>query len=732
MKVTRKKRSLQTSNVRSQHIKSSNIQTSSDFTAITSFDKKRENRVFLILEFAANGNLFRYIRSNPKAFADASQKLELYRKICQAVSFIHGHNMVHRDIKPENILIDDHLQPKLCDFGWTINLEKNESRQTFCGTYEYMAPEIFEAHSYNSSVDIWSLGILLFELFHGHSPYSGSSVFQIYKNIVNQKLVFKEGVHPMITGLISRILQIKPEKRPTIDEILADKCLTEPLPEIPGTSSSVSRKGVFGKPSAFISKFKPKATGFSTANPDAEPKPTLPLPSRAENDNVNEESLTAKRAPTLPTGKGQKMVVKFQFSKAPADKQSLKPSEQKDESDHQLHRVENAESVDKSESSPTTPIDNLKDRNESAHKTIDYKKINPKNSLSIAGKFNAHTKTIDLKKLGSSHAVGDTNEASQAEGSVAASHGISQEKKIIKKNFDIIKMIGKQKEQLSISETAPAATVMTPTSKPKFVTNKLSLNQLSKNISLYINSKQNGVSKGAGIGLPRVGEPGHYEHGATGTSNNVTENSLSQNEFSKNSMSNFSIQPSKPHAHSYFSNRSNILDKKTTPFSGSGSSAAKSILEKMNARKNHGGEGGEDAKLRDSKLFKNMISCHVKTGVERLNNDGLEDGIDEGSNIYSKLGNPMNKIDNSRVEKEAITEERKPILNSKEKIDSGKRVIDFKTKLGLGLPAKKSLTGEARPAIGLTLGGKPAATKPLNSAEATHGISKRLANILKK
>lgn len=696
-------------------------------------DKKRENRVFLILEFAANGNLFRYIRSNPKAFADPSQKLDLYRKICQAVSFIHSHNMVHRDIKPENILIDNHLQPKLCDFGWTINLEKNESRQTFCGTYEYMAPEIFEAHSYNSSVDVWSLGILLYELFHGQSPYPGSSVFQIYKNIVTQKLVFKEGLHPLITALISRILQIKPDKRPTVDEILADKCLTEPLPDNLSVSLSVSRKTGFGKTNAFINKFKSKPSGFVSSINDAEPKPTLPLPTRVESENVNEESLTAKRAPTLPASKGQKMVVKFQFSKLPADKQIAKQSEPKDEQNQQTQQLENPESVNESDASPTlAPTENLKDRNDSAHKAFDYKKVNPKNSLSIAGKFNSHMKMADLKKLGSSRGIGDPNEASQAEGSVAASHGVSQEKKINKKNFDIIKMIGKQKEQLSISETVPAATVTTPTSKPKFVTNKLSLNQLSKNISLYINSKQNGASKGAGIGLPRVGEPGHYEIGGTGTSNNVTENSLSQNEFSKNSMSNFSIQPSKQHVHSYFSNRSNILDKKTSPFSGSGSSAAKSILEKMNARKNNGGDVAEDTKLRDSKLFKNMISCHVKTGVERLNNDGLEEGIDERSNIYSKLGNPANKIESSRLEKEAIPEERKPSHNLKEKIDSGKRTIDFKTKLGIGLPAKKSLGGEARSPIGLTLGTKPGATKLPNPADTGTGITKRLANILKK
>lgn len=96
---------------------------------------------------------------------------------------MHNNKLVHRDLKPENILLDNNLEPRLCDFGWSAIMRGNQ-RQTFCGTFEYMAPEMFENEKYRYSVDIWGLGILLYELFHKKSPFEESNAFKIYRNIV--------------------------------------------------------------------------------------------------------------------------------------------------------------------------------------------------------------------------------------------------------------------------------------------------------------------------------------------------------------------------------------------------------------------------------------------------------------------------------------------------------------------------------------------------------------------
>jgi len=82
---------------------------------------------------------------------------------------------------------------KICDFGWCCHLDNEQSRNTFCGTLEYMAPEMLLALPHNHQLDVWSLGILLYELCHGSAPFRGNQV-QITKEICQGHLVFKKGL----------------------------------------------------------------------------------------------------------------------------------------------------------------------------------------------------------------------------------------------------------------------------------------------------------------------------------------------------------------------------------------------------------------------------------------------------------------------------------------------------------------------------------------------------------
>lgn len=83
---------------------------------------------------------------------------------------------MHRDLKPENILVDAKNNVKLCDFGYSAEFDLKEIRQTLCGTYEYMAPEVIFNGRQTKKTDIWALGILLYELFHGKAPYRGHTM----------------------------------------------------------------------------------------------------------------------------------------------------------------------------------------------------------------------------------------------------------------------------------------------------------------------------------------------------------------------------------------------------------------------------------------------------------------------------------------------------------------------------------------------------------------------------
>ena len=97
--------------------------------------------------------------------------------------------MIHRDIKPENIIIADldKMHVKLCDFGWSTHTI-NERRTTFCGTVDYVAPELVYKEPYDEKIDLWAVGILTFELLTGQAPFTGKNENATYSNITNLDL----------------------------------------------------------------------------------------------------------------------------------------------------------------------------------------------------------------------------------------------------------------------------------------------------------------------------------------------------------------------------------------------------------------------------------------------------------------------------------------------------------------------------------------------------------------
>lgn len=103
---------------------------------------------------------------------------------------------MHRDIKPENILISSNGQIKLCDFGFSAFLSKDVPRLTLCGTQEYLAPEVLSNKNQTEKVDIWCLGILLYEMLHKHTPFRSRNFFDMLNEITRSTVVYKENINP--------------------------------------------------------------------------------------------------------------------------------------------------------------------------------------------------------------------------------------------------------------------------------------------------------------------------------------------------------------------------------------------------------------------------------------------------------------------------------------------------------------------------------------------------------
>ena len=140
-----------------------------------------KNKVYMIIDYCTS-DLKRYITSKENAY-DKKYFIEIISGIC----YINKQKIIHRDIKPENILIKDNTI-KICDFGMSKTYGKYDLLSTFCGSPLYMAPEIIKNKKYNNQSDIWSLGVVLYELICKIHPYYCSDKEELWELVKNDQI----------------------------------------------------------------------------------------------------------------------------------------------------------------------------------------------------------------------------------------------------------------------------------------------------------------------------------------------------------------------------------------------------------------------------------------------------------------------------------------------------------------------------------------------------------------
>ena len=175
----------------------------------------------LIMQIATKGQLYTIIKRLKRL--DQRTSAQYMREIISAIKYLHTRvpPIIHRDIKPENILLDQEGRCKLADFGWSNFDDGNKFRDTYCGTPEYLAPEMIMKSGHNESVDIWALGVLLFEMLTGRTPfnYTGDRI-QLFNNIKTLRIIWTDDFPQLAKDLVSRILKLNPKDRLTLDEII--------------------------------------------------------------------------------------------------------------------------------------------------------------------------------------------------------------------------------------------------------------------------------------------------------------------------------------------------------------------------------------------------------------------------------------------------------------------------------------------------------------------------------
>eukprot|EP00826_Nyctotherus_ovalis_P065758 TRINITY_DN9674_c0_g3_i1.p1 TRINITY_DN9674_c0_g3~~TRINITY_DN9674_c0_g3_i1.p1 ORF type:complete len:702 (+),score=282.09 TRINITY_DN9674_c0_g3_i1:200-2305(+) len=175
---------------------------------------------YLVMELAPKGQLYTKLKLLGRL--DERQAAQYIREVTSAVMYLHSQNppVIHRDIKPENILLDENESAKLCDFGWSNFYSKEKKRTTYCGTPEYLAPEMIRQTGHNESLDYWNIGVLCFELLTGKAPFEGETQKELLDNIVKVKVNYPKDFPKLAKDLIGRLLKSDPKERMAGEELM--------------------------------------------------------------------------------------------------------------------------------------------------------------------------------------------------------------------------------------------------------------------------------------------------------------------------------------------------------------------------------------------------------------------------------------------------------------------------------------------------------------------------------
>lgn len=263
-----------------------------------------ESSLFFVLDFAEYGELLSIIR---KFGSLSEQVLKFYMcQILDAVKFIHLKGVIHRDLKPENILVGYDFNLKITDFGAakllgstngetgekidynginqdTAGIHEHDRRGSFVGTAEYVPPELLKHNSCGYESDLWALGCVLYQFFHGNPPFKGATEYLTFEKIINVNYTYRSNIIPQdVIQIIDHLLVADPKQRLTISQVMESHWFRD--------VQWNDQKYIWGRKVPRFEPYHPNGQKSSNSTPANAPSPYMPGFKSGTNRNMNKSS----------------------------------------------------------------------------------------------------------------------------------------------------------------------------------------------------------------------------------------------------------------------------------------------------------------------------------------------------------------------------------------------------------------------------------------------------------
>ena len=258
------------------------------------------NYCYFIMEYISKGNIYGLIPQDKKKRLSSQIVASLIKDVISAVYFLYNMNppIIHRDIKLENVLLAEGMVAKLTDFRWSNYMQEDEKRATICGTPIYLAHEIIKEKGHDEKVDIWCIGVLLFELLTANVPFQGNDLETLKSNILKLKIAWPRDINLDAKNLIVKILKLDPNARISLNDMLAHPFIKK---YFPNAAESLIKPDTRKNKPYIVSKDDPKTWELYPKDSQKEQKDDAPKerrPSKQTDASPKEKSRSPSKVPT--------------------------------------------------------------------------------------------------------------------------------------------------------------------------------------------------------------------------------------------------------------------------------------------------------------------------------------------------------------------------------------------------------------------------------------------------